>query len=111
MILDICNILRKRLRLQSILVGIIFLIILTNKNKLMQDEYLFGLMDYIVLVSHTCKMNMDKIFPKLNSKFVYIPNSLNYEQILKKSNEFIPDEYNTTYTICSVGRLEKQKKF
>ena len=40
----------------------------TNKNKLMQDEYLFGLMDYIVLVSHTCKMNMDKIFPKLNSK-------------------------------------------
>ena len=83
----------------------------TNKNKLMQDEYLFGLMDYIVLVSHTCKMNMDNIFPKLNSKFVYIPNSLNYEQILKKSNEFIPDEYNTTYTICSVGRLEKQKNF
>lgn len=82
-----------------------------SKTELIRDESNFKKLDALIVVSETRLIEMEDTFPHIKNKFYFIPNSLNEELIKKRSMKFYPDEYNTKFKICSVGRVESQKNF
>lgn len=72
----------------------------------------FGYYDYFFGVSQACVNAFIKAFPETKERVGVFYNILDSESIIRKSDEKMKDqEFEDTYTIVSVGRLERQKGF
>lgn len=68
--------------------------------------------DKVFCVSKTIKSVFDNLYPQFNRKSEVFYNFVDINNILFKSQEFIPIEFDKKeYNIVSVGRLTEQKGF
>ncbi len=69
-------------------------------------------MDYIVSISDTCVDILKNEFPEFTDKIVCLHNITSSKVIRRRSEEFIPTEYQKDdFNILSIGRLSNQKGF
>ena len=82
----------------------------SNFNKELQIYMQF---EKIVCVSNYTKNVFIDTYPSLEGRIIYIYNILNYHQIVFKSKEPISNQLyrNDVFTIISVGRFSKVKRF
>ena len=82
----------------------------SNCNKELQIYMQF---EKIVCVSNYTKNIFVDIYPSLKDRIIYIYNILNYHQIVSKSKLPITNQLykNDVFTIISVGRFSKVKRF
>lgn len=79
-------------------------------KKRMNDTYCK--FDKIVSVSQTTSDDLASCFTDIKDKCVAIHNIQNFENIIRKSEEYIEDSFDKgIFNIVSVGRIAKQKQF
>lgn len=72
----------------------------------------FEKFDLIPTISEKCRDSLRAVFPKMESKFVVIPNITSTRLIKMRADENYPTEYEGMHNIiCSVGRLSSEKGF
>ena len=72
----------------------------------------FEKFDLIPTISEKCRNSLSTVFPKMESKFVVIPNITSTRLIKMRADENYPTEYEGMHNIiCSVGRLSLEKGF
>lgn len=72
----------------------------------------FEKFDLIPTISEKCRDSLRAVFPKMESKFVVIPNITSTRLIKMRAEENYPTEYEGMHNIiCSVGRLSSEKGF
>ena len=75
-------------------------------------------MDYVVCVSRFAKEAFLSVLPQFEPKVIIIRNAINVEDIIAKSmlvtpevECYFPHDYEKTFTIISIGRLDPVKQF
>lgn len=74
------------------------------------DRYYYSLFDYIVAVSNDCANVLNRKFEFGSNKVIVLRNICDIENILNKSDAFVPNKYKiNAIHITTVGRLTKEK--
>lgn len=77
-----------------------------------KDIEYFDKVDNICVLSDEMKNNFEDVFPKFKDKVVVLPNVINVNEIIDKSNESVDFDIEYTGTrIISVGTLRKVKGY
>ncbi len=74
----------------------------------------YGKFDHIFACAQDCRDNFIKKFPQYKNKISIYYNYLDINEIKRKADLFVPDEFNDTNNklkIVSVGRVDGQKAF
>ncbi len=79
------------------------------------DASYFARADQVVTVSQGCLDGLVRLFPTLKKRFVYVPNVVSAQEIMRLAKEKYPDEYPDKDTkksiLLSAGRLVPVKGF
>lgn len=75
-----------------------------NFNKKI-DKPSFKKLDKIITISKSCYDTLCEVFPKYKNKIYYIPNRLNYDNLVNKSKEYIPEIDKSCPTMLTVARI------
>ena len=67
-------------------------------------------MDRIITISNSCYETLKTVFPWAQEKIFYVPNRLNYQNLLKKSEEYKADVDLTVPSFLTVARVVDEDK-
>ena len=74
------------------------------------DRYYFKEIDYLFAVSDSGKVSLENSFPDFKKKTLGMRNSIDYVNILKKSNAYDCGFNRNTFNIITVCRLDNKSK-
>ena len=78
------------------------------------DRKYLSLFDKVVTISDECLQILVKVFPEYKNKFMVIPNLTSSQTIIRRGEEFFPEEYkggDNRKILLSIGRLSYQKGY
>lgn len=81
-----------------------------SEKKCKFNEEYYPKFDSIIAVSDSCKKELLKIFPMLETKIKVVYNQINREEIINKASDVIIDKLNINgKCIVTVGRISEEK--